>query len=210
MVTESVVERRGAAAGTIASGALVADLAADSADLLDIAAALGLEFRHVVAELLRAPEQPAPSVVRALASIGPRPRSAPPQGDAPPFVWVRLVSAGHLPKLSVRAGWLVPAAVQLIVDEARAAGPETEIQIIVPLDSGEAAAARVRALCAGLAPEIRLTIDVQGETRSSRLPSARRTGWWGPSGRGSHDPRPGGHGFRTGTWVVFGPVGAAS
>jgi phosphate-selective porin OprO/OprP len=147
MVTESVVERRGAAASTIASG--------------------------------------------ALASMGPRPRSAPPQGDAPPFVWVRLVSARQRPKITVRAGWLVPAAVQLIADEARAAGPETEIQIIVPLDSGDAAAARVRALCAGLAPDIKLTIDVQGETRSSRRPSARRTGWWDPSGRGSRDPRPG-------------------
>jgi hypothetical protein len=209
MVTESLVERR-SAVGALASGTLAADLAADSADLLDVSAALGLELRRVVAELLRAPDRPAPRVVRALATMGPRTRLPAPQGDVPPFVWVRLIPTGRRPKLTLRAGWLVPAAVELIAAEARAAGPETEVQIIVPLDSGDRAAAQVRALCAGLAPGIKLTIDVQDEQRTSRRPPTRWTGWWGPSGRASRDTRPGGHGYRSGTWIVLGPVGATS
>jgi hypothetical protein len=88
----------------------------------------------------------------------------------------------------VRAGWLDAAAVRLLVAEARALGPETEIHVIVPLDSRDGTAARVRALCAGVAPEMKLTIDVQGEPRTSR------------------DARPGGRGFRTGTWIVFDPA----
>lgn len=207
MVTESAVEPRGARAA--ASGALVADLAADSADLLEIAAALNVEFRTVVAALLRAPEHPAPPAVRALATLRPGARPTPPSDEPPPFVWVRIVPAGRRARLTARAGWLDPSAVAQIAAAAHAAGPDTEVQIIVPLDSGEGAPARVRALCAGLAPGITLTIDVQGE-RTSRRPSARRTGWWGPSGRGSNDSRPGGHGFRAGTWVVLHLMGASS
>lgn len=211
MVHESVT-------ATTASGALAADLAGDSADLLDLSAALGVEFRRVVTELLREPARPAPAVVRTLAALGASPRPGGPHGDAPPFVWVRLVPTGlrarsaDRKRLTVRAGWLEPAAVRCIAAEARAAGPETEVQIIVPFDSGEAAAARVRVLCSAVAPEVKLTIDVQGEEPSSRRPPARRTGWWGPSGRASRGARPAGgaSGFRTGTWVVLGPVGATS
>jgi len=207
MVTESV-SHQPAARHPRASGTLAVDLAADAADLLDVSAVLGLEFRRVVAALLRAPERPAADVVRTLASRPPR--MTPPSGEAPPFVWVRFISPGRRPKLTVRAGWLVPATVHLIAAEARAAGGDTEVQVIVPLDSGEAAAARVRALCAGIAPDVKLTIDVQGEEPGGRRRAERR-GRWRPSGPSSSpDPRRADHRFGTGTWIVFGPLGAMS
>ena len=55
MVTESVVDNISPVPLAITSGALAADLLADSADLLDVAATLNVEFRRVVAELRRAP-----------------------------------------------------------------------------------------------------------------------------------------------------------
>jgi len=227
MVTESVVDNISPVPLAITSGALAADLLADSADLLDVAATLNVEFRRVVAELRRAPASPAPRVLDALTFLAGtraapgRPRSGVPHGDdAPPFVWVHLVRTTRRPRHSrraggvpagstVRAGWLDAAAVQLLVAEAHALGPETEIHVIVPLDSRDGAAARVRALCAGVTPDITFTIDVQDETRTSRGPSLRRTRWWGPSGRASRDARPGGRGFRAGTWVVLDPARAS-
>jgi len=227
MVTESVVDNISPVPLAITSGALAADLLADSADLLDVAATLNIEFRRVVAELRRAPASPAPRVLDALtlldgtrAALG-RPRPGAPHGDdAPPFVWVSLVpttrrsprgrrAGGIRAGSTVRAGWLDGAAVQRLVAEARALGPETEIHVIVPLDSRDGTTARVRALCAGIAPGIKLTIDVQGEMRTSRGPSLRRTRWWGPSGRASRGARPEGRGFRAGTWVVLDPARAS-
>jgi hypothetical protein len=215
MVTESVLDDT-AGDAPITSGALAVDLAADPADILDVAAALGVEFRRVVAELRRAPASPAPRVLDDLTSLNPRPRARAPHGDdAAPFVWVRLVPStratshggagardAHEP-VRVRAGWLDLQTAQAVIAEARAAGPATAIQIIVPLDSRAGTADRVRMLCAALGEDIELTIDVQRDTHTSRGPSVRRTRWWGPSGRASRDARPEGRGFRPGAWVVL-------
>jgi hypothetical protein len=217
MVTESV---HADTAGTapITSAALAADLAADPADILDVAATLGIEFRRVVAELRRAPDSPAPRILDELTALRPRRAHAPHGDGAAPFVWVRLVpgvravprreyGSGARDKSTVRAGWLDARAARLVAAEARAAGPATTVQIIVPLDSRPGTADRVRALCANLGDDIQLTIDVQRDTRTSRGPSLlRRTRWWGPSGRASRDARPEGRGFRTGTWVVLDPA----
>ncbi len=209
MNTESVMERTFHPRAT-ESGALVADLAGDSTDLLDLSAALGVELRRVVTELLRAPHEPAPTVVRALATIAPHPRTATPApSGAPPFVWVQLLDGRRRSSPTVRAGWLDAPAVRVIAAEARASGPETEVHVIVPYDSGDDAVRKVRALCGAFAPDIKLTLDVQGDG-TSRDPSAKRTGWWSSSGRASKDSRSGEPGFRAGTWVVLGPVGATS
>src|SRR6185369_10251838 len=103
MNTESISEHRTPGSQTTASGALAADLAADSADLLDVSAALGVELRRVVMALLREPQEPAPSVVRALAAVAPHPRTTAPSPGGAPFVWVRLLEKRRA--LSVRAGW---------------------------------------------------------------------------------------------------------
>jgi hypothetical protein len=205
MVHESISDRRAATR----AGALAADLAADAADLLDVSASLGVEFRNVIAELLRAPEQPAQSVVRTLAALAPRAATGGHDGYRPPFVWVRIVPPGRRPTLTVRAGWLVPAAIQLIAEDAKAAGRSAAVHVIIPFDSGYAAAARVRAACAAIAPDVTVTIDVQSDERATTTDPMRRNGrWWRPSRRAS-GTRADERGFR-GTWIVFGPVGATS
>jgi hypothetical protein len=204
MINESISDRRDATR----AGALAADLAADATDLLDVSASLGVEFRNVVAELLRAPDQPAESVVRTLAALAPRAATGGHDGDRPPFVWVRIVPPGRRPTLTVRAGWLVPTAIQLIAEEAKAAGRGAAVHVIIPFDSGYAAAARVQAACAAIAPDVTVTIDVQG-SRAATTDATRRTRrWWRPPG-GASGTRADRGGFR-GTWIVFGPLGATS
>jgi hypothetical protein len=199
--------------GALPSRALATDLAADSADLLDVSAALGIEFCKVVEALLSAPSRSASSAVRSLATLvpGPYPKEEP--GETPPFVWVSLVRPGRRSPRIVRAGWLVPAAVEAIAAEARAAGGGTEIHVIVPLDDAEGTAARVRGLCAAFPPDLKLTIDVQREepaahdrsARPTRGPRRRSGGGAGPTQDGRHDGR-----FRTGRWIVLDPIGATS
>jgi len=176
------------ASAPFAGRILAADLATDPADLLDLSAALGVEFRSVVAALLRTPERPAADVLRSLA-VPPERRPGLPSGGNAPFVWVRLRSPGRRQQRVVRAGWLVPDAVAALAAEARAVGTGTEIQIIVPLDGGDGAAARVHALCLDLPPDLTVTIDVQ---RDRPAAVARRTGAR----------------FRPGTWVVLEPLAA--
>lgn len=208
MITESFTNVHPAArAAVLASRALATDLAADPADLLDVSATLGVEFCEVVAALLRAPDHSASSAVRSLATLAPGRRRAGPAGEAPPFVWVSLVRPGRRSPRIVRAGWLVPAAIEAIAAEARATGIGTEIHVIVPLDDAEGTAERVRGLCAGFPSDLKLRIDVQREepdrpVRGTRGPRHSR-------GDASRDSRRDGR-FRTGTWIVLDPIGATS
>jgi hypothetical protein len=197
--------------GALASRALAMDLAADSADLLDVSAALGIEFCKVVDALLRVPDRSASSAVRSLATRAPELSVTVPAGDTPPFVWVSLVRPGRRSPRIVRAGWLVPAAVEAIAAEARTAGVGTAIHVIVPLDDAEGTAERVRALCAAFPPDLQLTIEVQREepaaddrsVRPRRGPHRRSGG--GATQDGGRDGR-----FRAGTWIVLDPIGATS
>lgn len=207
MITESSIPA--ASTPILASRALAADLAADPADLLDVSAALGLQFRDVIGALLRAPGRPAPEVVRRFRGPTTVPRGIA-SGGAVPFVWVSLVPSGHRRSRIVRAGWLEPAAIAAIAAEARMTGAGTEIRIIVPLDGGDGAAARVHALCLGFPLDLRVTIDVQHDhpARNDRPGRRSRGSWW----RSSEDRTRGGGTarFRPGTWVVLDPLRAAS
>jgi hypothetical protein len=197
--------------GALASRALATDLSADPVDLLDVSAALGVEFCRVVDALLRAPDQSASSAVRSLASLVPGLRHPAPAGEAPPFVWVSLVRPERRSPRTVRAGWLTPAAVEAFAAEARAAGVDTEVHVIVPLDDAEGTAERVRRLCAAFPPDLTLTIDVQCEDPAANERSVPRTR--GPrrrsGGGASRDSRRNAR-FGAGTWIVLDPIGATS
>jgi hypothetical protein len=188
---------------------LAADLAADPADLLDVSAALGLQFRDVIGALLRAPGRPAPEIVRGLHGSTTVLRGIA-SGGAVPFVWVSLVPPGHRRSRIVRAGWLEPAAVAAIAAEARMTGAGTEVRIIVPLDGGDGAAARVHALCLDFPLDLRVTIDVQQDHPARNDRPGRRPGgsWWRSSEDGTRGA--GRARFRPGTWVVLDPLRAAS
>ncbi len=196
--------------GVLASATLAADLAADPADLLDVSAALGLASSAVIEALLRAPDRSASSTIRSLAA--PEAWTYPPHGGTrPPFVWVSLTRPGRLAARTVRAGWLVPAAVDAIAAEALRAGRGTEIHVIVPLDGDDGTAASVYALCAGFPRELTVTIEVQSDERPlARPPGGARTSKWRPSGARPRDDRRGRDRFRPGTWIVLDPSGAAS
>jgi len=185
----------------LATRTLAADLAADPADLLDLCATLGLEFRQVVHSLLRAPAR-APEVVRSLGL----PRRAGSPTTSAPFVWVSLVRAGH-PEQTVRAGWLGPHAIAAITNEARAAGPDTEIRILVPLDGGDGMPARVHGLCLGFPLDLKVTVEVQRDAqRAGATPRRIRGSWRRPRDGGSPHDR--GRSFGAGTWIVLHPAGA--
>jgi hypothetical protein len=193
MTTESFFDVRSTARARVAtSQRLARDLAEDPADLLDLAAALGTEFRVVVGAVLRAPEHDPAETVRALATSR-RPRPTLPSGAPAPFVWVTIVPDGVRAPRTVRAGWLSPSAVDAITAEARAVGPGTEIRLIVPLDGGADAAARVHALCLGFPLDLKVTIDVQRDRATGDAVEMRRT-------------RP----AVAGTWIVLAPAGATS
>ena len=111
---------------------------------------------------------------------------------------------------TLRAGWLSPSAVAAIAAEAQAAGRGTEIRIIVPLDGGDDAAARVHQLCLAFPLDLTVTIDVQRDRSDLDRTSTRRArgSWWrsggGPSAAGG-DRR-----SFVGTWIVLEPAGATS
>jgi len=206
MITESFTDTQSTARDVIANRRLASDLAEDPADLLDLAAALGTEFRHVVDALLRAPGRHAGDVVRSLApSRGPRRGSS--STAHTPFVWMTLVPPGRCAERTVRAGWLSSAAVESIAAEARAAGSGTEIRIIVPLDGGDDAAPRVHALCLGFPLDLTVTIEVQRD-RAALDGRHTRGPWWRTGGGSSHEG--GRQRSSVGTWVVLHPAGATS
>jgi len=210
MITESFIDTQSTVrARILATRRLASDLAEDPADLLDLSAALGTEFRNVVGAILRAPERHAADVVRALGTAKGS-RTAPPSAGDAPFVWMTLIPAGARSQRTVRAGWLSPRAVDAIAAEAHALGSGTEIRIIVPLDGGENTAARVHALCLGFPLDLKVTIEVQRDRSMPGSTSTRREhgSWWRSGGGPSHAG--GGRRSFVGTWIVLDPAGAAS
>jgi len=211
---------RETAAGYAPPSGLLTDLAADPADLFDAAVALGVEFQSVVADLLARRAASSHDLSEVLAARAPGRRVAGPDAEPPPFVWVRVLPAEQS-DATVRAGWLTPAALQLIVTDARAARAPARIEIFIPLDAGAGALARVRALCAALV-DLDVVVRAQDETGEgwrthpafasganarTEVRGGKRwgTGWWrrgGGAGRKQSDGRR----QRTyrATWVAVG------
>jgi hypothetical protein len=127
-----------------------------------------------------------------------------PQPDAPPFVWAR-VRAPHTKRVT-RAGWLTPIALAALVAETRAAGPSARLDVIVPLDSGAAAVAWARTLCAAV-DDVAVSLHVQDEDAAAS-PGAWSGRWWRGGARariGARAPR--GTGYHA-AWIAFVPAGA--
>jgi hypothetical protein len=175
--------------------ALLADLASDPADLLDVAALRGVAFQKVVTDLLETRGRSADERRARLVTIGrfgtssPFRSAGPPRPEPPPFVWVRVLRPRGV-QTTVRAGWLTAEALDVVVTDARAAGPGSRLEVIVPLDSGTAAVERVQALCRTVTgDDLAVSVQAQSEPRV------------GEARRGSVQ------GYRA-TWVAFAPVGA--
>jgi hypothetical protein len=180
---------------------LLADLAADPGDLIDAATALGAEFRNVVADFLGG-QASTDDLIGPLAALTSSPALSVPRPERPPFVWVRILPSRR-GDATARAGWLTPAALWAIVGEARAASRGARLEIIIPLDSGDAAVGRVRALCAGLAgDDLEIVVQAQGESEGAKM----RWSWGAVKWRRGGEARARasrGTSYRA-TWVAFG------
>ena len=137
LVRRIVAERLGVDRDALAPAVSLTDeLAADSLDLLDVAAAIekecGVSLPDRAVASLRTYQELVDAVAAAVAAAGRR------ASGVPVFARTRVVAAGDPAGTRVeRAGALTPYAVEVLIEDVRHAGAGARVEMELPADTGD-------------------------------------------------------------------------
>src|SRR5262249_55012504 len=140
-VRRVVAERLGVGQEQLAPDASLADdLAVDSLDMAELGLALEDEFGITVPEHVLGEVRTYQHLVDRVLDLA---RATADDGAEPPFVWVRVAAPDRTDGALERAGRLAPYSAQRIGEDALRAGRAAQLEVTVPLTTGDAGLARV-------------------------------------------------------------------
>jgi acyl carrier protein len=140
-VRRVVAERLGVGSEDLTAGVSLTDeLAADSLDLMELAMALEAEWGIAIPDrTLQAVRTYGDVVGAVVGCLRDRPYVAPRAPADPVFAWTRVVPAGDGASGGLeRTGELTPYAVDILVEDARRAGPGARVEMKLPASTDDA------------------------------------------------------------------------